>query len=325
MPIISVIVPVYKVEKYLDRCVKTILAQTFKDFELILVDDGSPDGCPEMCDIWAEKDDRISVIHQENQGLSAARNAGINAAVGSYLTFVDSDDWISPYMLENLFSLIRNNNADISVCGLLKTSQETVPFHKTEGKTQLYSRDEFMDIILKINSNRTIHYACGKLFKKEVLDSRHFPVGMLNEDVEGTFKAVMRSERIVETSAAYYFYFCNSESITRERFGKNYLCLTDVWRRVLAVSKKCVPQYTDKVLFNLRRMDFTILTQSILHGDGETDRQYKNELAFCLKRLRKNTGRLLRGPMVFRRKLAVVAVSCFYYPIRCCYRIMRKL
>ena len=106
MPKISVIVPVYKVEKYLDRCVRSVLAQTFRDFELILVDDGSPDSCPQMCDDWAKKDSRIKVIHQNNQGLSAARNTGIRAASGEYINFIDSDDWVADTLLSDLYRLL---------------------------------------------------------------------------------------------------------------------------------------------------------------------------------------------------------------------------
>jgi len=324
MPKISVIVPVYKVEKYLDRCIKSILAQTFEDFELILVDDGSPDRCPQMCDEWAKKDSRIKVIHQNNQGLSAARNTGIRAASGEYINFIDSDDWVADTLLSDLYRLLIKYDADISVCGFEKCSSEKLQSDSDRLCGRCLSRDEFMDIILKINSNRTIHYAWGKLYKRKILDSEHFPVGMLNEDVEGTFKAVMRSDRIAETPKADYYYFINAQSITGERFGKNYLCLNDVWKRVQDISEKDAPRYYDKVFFNVMRMDFTILTQSILHGDSETDKLYKSELDLCLKRLRKNTRKLLLGPMVKKRKLALLAVSLFYYPIRCCFRIFKN-
>lgn len=324
MPKISVIVPVYKVEKYLDRCVRSVLAQTFRDFELILVDDGSPDSCPQMCDDWAKKDSRIRVIHQNNQGLSAARNTGIRAASGEYINFIDSDDWVSATMLSDLYRLLIKYDADISVCGFEKCSSEKQQSDSGRLCGCCRSRDEFMDIILKIKSNRTIHYAWGKLYKRNILDSEHFPVGMLNEDVEGTFKAVMRSKRIAETPKADYFYFINTQSITGERFGKNYLCLNDVWKRVQDISEKDAPKYYDKVCFNVMRMDFTILTQSILHGDSETDKLYKNELDICLKRLRKNTRKLLSGPMVIKRKLALLAVSLFYYPIRRCFRTIKN-
>lgn len=114
-PLISVIVPVYKVERYLDRCVQSIVDQTYRNLEIILVDDGSPDSCPDMCDAWIAKDYRIRVIHQENQGLGAARNSGIESSTGELIGFVDSDDWLEPTMYEALFNSLKNNDADISM------------------------------------------------------------------------------------------------------------------------------------------------------------------------------------------------------------------
>ena len=108
-PLISVIVPVYKVERYLDRCVQSIVDQTYRNLEIILVDDGSPDSCPDMCDAWIAKDYRIRVIHQENQGLGAARNSGIESSTGELIGFVDSDDWLEPTMYEALFNSLKNN------------------------------------------------------------------------------------------------------------------------------------------------------------------------------------------------------------------------
>lgn len=115
---ISVIVPVYKVEKYLDQCVASIVSQSFSDLEIILVDDGSPDNCPAMCDAWAKRDSRIRVIHKENGGLSDARNAGMAAAKGSFIGFVDSDDIIPPEMYQVLFSLLKQDDSDIAACGI---------------------------------------------------------------------------------------------------------------------------------------------------------------------------------------------------------------
>ncbi|HDV0860284.1 TPA: glycosyltransferase, partial [Enterococcus faecalis] len=118
MPKISIIVPVYNVEKYLEKCVRSILAQTFTDFELILVDDGSPDSSGAMCDQFAEQDQRVKVIHKENGGLSDARNAGIEIATGEYLGFVDSDDYIADDMYELLYTNIVKEDADLSICGI---------------------------------------------------------------------------------------------------------------------------------------------------------------------------------------------------------------
>ena len=128
MPKISIIVPVYNVEKYLEKCVRSILAQTFTDFELILVDDGSPDSSGAMCDQFAEQDQRVKVIHKENGGLSDARNAGIEIATGEYLGFVDSDDYIADDMYELLYTNIVKEDADLSICGI---------YDVYEGKEQL--------------------------------------------------------------------------------------------------------------------------------------------------------------------------------------------
>ena len=170
MDLISAIVPVYNVEKYLYRCVDSILKQTYENFELILIDDGSPDNCSQMCDELSEKDSRIKVIHQENQGLSAARNSGIKIAKGNYLTFIDSDDWISNTMFEDLINLIKEKNADISICNFIVTDGNAIYKKNTKAEEKLYSKDEFMKIILRVNSNRCIHYAWGKLYKKYVIE-----------------------------------------------------------------------------------------------------------------------------------------------------------
>lgn len=116
MPEVSIIVPVYKVEPYLNKCVDSILAQTFTDFECILVDDGSPDSCGKICDEYVQKDSRVKVIHQENQGLSAARNSGLDMASGAWIVFVDSDDWIEPDAVEVLYRAALQNDADMAVC-----------------------------------------------------------------------------------------------------------------------------------------------------------------------------------------------------------------
>lgn len=132
MPKISIIVPVYNVEKYLEKCVRSILAQTFTDFELILVDDGSPDSSGAMCDQFAEQDQRVKVIHKENGGLSDARNAGIEIATGEYLGFVDSDDYIADDMYELLYTNIVKEDADLSICGIYDVYEGKEPVEKQQ-------------------------------------------------------------------------------------------------------------------------------------------------------------------------------------------------
>lgn len=325
MDLISAIVPVYNVEKYLYRCVDSILKQTYENFELILIDDGSPDNCSQMCDELSEKDSRIKVIHQENQGLSAARNSGIKIAKGNYLTFIDSDDWISNTMFEDLINLIKEKNADISICNFIVTDGNAIYKKNTKAEEKLYSKDEFMKIILRVNSNRCIHYAWGKLYKKDVIDkNEHYPVGMLNEDVEGMFKAVLKSEKIAETNKIGYFYYENSESISRKKFGENFLFLHHVWERILEISQNSAPEYVDYVKYNLIRSDFTILVDMILYGDKETDNIFSIERKNINKRLKTNIGILLKSPMQIKRKILMLLVCYFYLPIRFMVRTIKN-
>ena len=129
-PLLSIIVPVYKVENYLQKCIDSILAQTFTDFELILVEDGSPDGCPALCDAAAAKDARIRVLHQKNGGLSAARNAGLDVARGEWIGFVDSDDYIAPEMYETLYKAVQNTGADLALCDYAAVDEAGIPVHR---------------------------------------------------------------------------------------------------------------------------------------------------------------------------------------------------
>ena len=126
-PLLSIIVPVYKVENYLQKCIDSILAQTFTDFELILVEDGSPDGCPALCDAAAAKDARIRVLHQKNGGLSAARNAGLDVARGEWIGFVDSDDYIAPEMYETLYKAVQSTGADLALCDYAAVDEAGIP------------------------------------------------------------------------------------------------------------------------------------------------------------------------------------------------------
>ena len=325
MPEISVIVPVYKVEKYLDRCVQSILDSTFEDFELILIDDGSPDKCPELCELLAKNDKRIKVIHQQNMGLSAARNTGIKMSHGKYITFVDSDDWISKNLFSILIKIIKKYNADIAMCNMKRVKEKVGNNDKKKEKVTIYTKDEFLKIILRIKENRCVHYACGKLYKREVLRKEHFPVGLLNEDVEGTFKAVLNSNIIVETNRVGYYYFFNNESITGKIFGENFLNLTTVWNRILEIAKKEAPEYLEYVDYNLKRTDFTILCDMIIYGNKKTDVKYKNERNILLNRLKKNRIYLLRSPMQRFRKILMLLICWNYEVIKNIIRYVLKI
>lgn len=205
MPTISVIVPVYKVEAYLDRCVESILAQTFKDFELILVDDGSPDNCPAMCDAWAEKDSRIKVIHKENGGLSDARNVGFEASCGEWISFIDSDDYVHADMLQALYDAVQTHGVKVSVCGFAKTAGE--PLEDNPDLTaNLWSAEDFY---VQRNVNATV--AWGKLYHRSVV--LPYPKGKIHEDEFVTYHILFTCERVAVLDAPLYGYYQNPTGI----------------------------------------------------------------------------------------------------------------
>ena len=222
MPVISVVVPVYKVEAYLDRCVKSILAQTFEDFELILVDDGSPDNCGCLCDAWAEKDLRIHVIHQKNGGLSAARNAGIDWAFANggsqWFTFIDSDDWVHPEMLQRLLNAAAEQQVKISVCGYAETTGAEPAILRETLNAERWTAKAFY---LQHFINATI--ACGKLYHRSCFETVRYPVGKLHEDEFVTYRLLFEKEYLAFLPAPLYAYYINPAGITKNSWSPKRL------------------------------------------------------------------------------------------------------
>ncbi len=222
---ISVIVPVYKVEQYLQRCANSVLSQTFEDLELILVDDGSPDGSPAICDDYAGRDSRVHVIHQKNGGLSAARNAGIDYVLAhsqsSWIIFLDSDDWIHPRTLEVLLNAAVSLNTSVSLCGYVSTEGSVPEIPEEQFRPELQNTREFYreETIL-------LTTAWAKLYKKELLREFRYPVGKLHEDEFTTYRVLFTQESLANVPAPLYFYFANPESITKSGWTPRRL---DVW------------------------------------------------------------------------------------------------
>ena len=211
---ISIIVPVYGVEKYLDRCITSIVNQTYKELEIILVDDGSLDKCPQMCDEWAKKDQRIRVIHKENGGLSDARNAGLQIAKGKYIGFVDSDDYIAPDMYECLLGKIEESKADLAICNYEMVDEKNSPFYSEESpiKDEILTRSQS---IKKLAEGKWWYYITvwNKLYSRKSLKGVEFPVGKIHEDQFVGHKIYCNCETVVCISRKMYFYVQRSNSI----------------------------------------------------------------------------------------------------------------
>ncbi len=217
MELISVIVPVFEVEKYLRECIESILNQTYTNLEIILVDDGSPDKCGEICEEYAKTDNRIIVIHQENKGLSSARNRGLDIATGDYIGFVDSDDKIAPDMFEILLNNLKQYDADISICGFYRLYEDgrCIKEKQSVQGVRLLDRDE---ALLHLLEDKDMHsHVWNKLFKHDFWKDVRFPVGRNLEDVATTYLLFDNAEKIVTCDTPLYYYVQRPDSIIRTR------------------------------------------------------------------------------------------------------------
>lgn len=228
MPVkLSIIIPVYRVEATLDRCLQSVVSQKFRDFELILVDDGSPDKCPQMCDEWARRDQRIRVIHKENGGLSDARNAGLSVAKGEFVTFVDSDDFLAPETYEQTMPLA--SHADIV----------EYPFFWHYGAKDQHvcpldcrTYDDAADYWLRGNAYEHT-YACNKLFRRTLFEDVSFPVGKVFEDAWTLPRLLRKARRVVTCGKGLYYYCYNQQGITAQAGGQELALLLEAHQQIL--------------------------------------------------------------------------------------------
>lgn len=222
--LVSVIVPVYKVEKYLEKCVASIISQTYKNLEIILVDDGSPDNCPNMCDEFAKKDKRIKVIHKENGGLSDARNAGLDIMTGDFVCFVDSDDWVESTYVETMLVEQQKINADVVACGINLVDEESgeVGIYYKLDKTTTFESSEIIEKYY--NGNGIISgVAWNKLYKKQIFENLRYPKGIVFEDVAIILNVLFQCNKIVILEDTLYNYLDRSGSIMKSAWNHQKL------------------------------------------------------------------------------------------------------
>lgn len=241
LPLISIIVPVYKVEKYLKRCVDSICQQTYQNLQIILIDDGSPDQCGVMCDRFASEDYRIRVMHKENGGLSSARNCALNVAKGAYIGFVDSDDYIDKEMYEKLYSLMQSFQAQISCCSIRNVNEEGKTIFTDNNESQgvmVYSKK---DALMELLNNRIITNSfCDKLFCSTIFNEIRFVEGMILEDMEAMPRCLSKANRVVYTAESYYNYVMTPNSILRSDFSiRQFDSMRASTQRVMFFEQEC--------------------------------------------------------------------------------------
>lgn len=235
---ISVIIPIYNVEKYLNRCVDSVINQTYKNLEIILVDDGSPDNCGAICDEYAKKDARVKVIHKKNGGLSSARNAGLDVMTGEYVTFIDSDDWIEKDLLNIEYDYIVSNNVDL-VKPLFKYDEENFNEIFNDKIRINDSYELFKSICLRKDETSV----CGTLWKKLLFDKERFQEGILNEDFLFCANMFLKNKlRILYTKYKGYTYFSRPGSISKQGFGKSSIDAVYNTKKSIEIAKEFCPK-----------------------------------------------------------------------------------
>ena len=222
-PLISVVIPVYKVENYLERCVNSVINQTYKNLEIILVDDGSPDNCGIICDRYAEVDDRVKVIHKKNGGLSSARNSGIDISSGKYITFIDSDDWVDKDYVEYLFYLIQKDMTKISICQHKVVNDKSTTMKETRIIKEENNYDVKMILKKWILDDGIDISAWAKLYDLRLFDNIRYPEGMIFEDLLTTYKLFFLCDYISVGSEKKYKYYIHANSISNGIFDNRYL------------------------------------------------------------------------------------------------------
>lgn len=218
---ISIIVPIFGVEPFLDVCVLSLIHQTYRDLEIILVDDGSPDCCDKICDHYASLDPRIRVIHKKSSGPSDARNAGLTVARGEYIGFVDSDDYIAGNMFEKLYKLLTETDSDIAICGHVMTSNKGKPYpYLRSHKTRIMDSEEAIKRMLQVGQYES--FVWNKLYRRELFDTIRFPSGHLYEDLYTMYKILDKARKIVYTKEVKYFYRQRLGSIIHTKYSAKY-------------------------------------------------------------------------------------------------------
>jgi len=298
---ISIIVPIYKVEGYLYRCVESILQQSYVSLEIILIDDGSPDSCPQICDEYAMKDKRIKVIHKRNGGLSDARNMGIEAATGAYITFVDSDDFIHPHYVQSLLTLIQETDADIAV-GDFTSFQNMPPIMESESERlqgTYGSKEAIFQLYVK-SSHRKIQFvtAWGKLYKTNLFQVIRYPVGKIHEDAYTTYKLYASATKIAYINQSLYCYFLRPTGIMGRGFSLKSLDIIPALQERLQFFKNL--GYED--LYNLELFHLLRTTLNLYRKCIRTDSEHSRTLRALISTLRPPKAM----PPLISRKQAIV-------------------
>ncbi len=302
--LVSIIIPVYNVEEYLEKCLDSIEKQSHKNLEIILIDDGSKDKSGKICDKYAKKDKRVKVIHQENVGLSGARNAGINIATGKYITFVDSDDIVSEKFVEYLYELAEEKKADIVICSSYKFFDEkeiVSDINVYPTVVEYNSKTALEDMLYRRNITA---YACSKLYITELFRNINFPEGQLFEDLNTTYKLLDLAETIIWSPLELYFYRQRMNSIVNSGFDKRKLSVIDAGIEIKKFIEKKYPDITEAAI---SKIYISAVDQYRKVPNEKEFLKERNSLKFIIKNYRKTVLKDRKNKLMVR---IIAFMSC---------------
>lgn len=277
-PLISIIIPVYNVKQYLKRCVDSVIAQTYRNIEIIIVDDGSTDGSDLLCDEIKAVDNRIEVYHKQNGGLSSARNFGIDKAKGEYIGFIDSDDYIDKDMYEILLDLAEKNSAEMSMCALYDVFGDKIRRINDKVTIETVDREEAIRMVLEAEVVSVT--AVNKLYRTELFKELRYPEGRTAEDAFLIIDLLDNCNRVAITTAQKYYYFHRNDSITTRKFNGNVDAI-DAYKRNYEIIEQKYPELIDVAKMRLCWANFYVLDHLLL-DDREEYRNIKKQVIYYL-------------------------------------------
>ncbi|HHX70707.1 MAG TPA: glycosyltransferase, partial [Gallicola sp.] len=311
---ISVIVPVYNVEKYIDRCINSLVNQTYPNLEIILVDDGSLDNSGEICDAYAKRYSNIKVIHKDNGGQSSARNEGLRVATGEYIGFVDSDDWILPDMYEHLYKILNEFNCELSMCQRLNIRNEHEAVRAlASAKYNIFEGNKIMETYLTSD----MLSVWNKLYKKSLFDDNRFPEGKIHEEIYLLYKVLKRAKRIIISKSQKYCYFLSETSTTRSPLNLKDFNMIQEWEKVIEDVKINYPKLKEKAYIRLYISYFNLINKYVMYGanDANVDRKINSLLDSWIGMLKKNKNLLRRSRYVGFNRSLQIDILCTSYKL----------
>lgn len=304
LPLISVIVPVYNVQDYLARCLDSILAQTYQNLEIILVNDGSKDNSGAICDEYAARDDRIQVIHKENGGLSTARNAGLDLAAGEYLSFIDSDDWIASDAYEHLMNLVERYQVQLVSGGNYDVYGDSgkMKLGLCPEKEEVITAEEFVGrIFLWQGCDSSV---CDKLFHRDLFVTFRFPVGKVSEDVALTYKIVLGAECVAMSERPFYYYYHRTGSISRTaEITEQSFHFSQHTQAIYAYIRQNHPAIESQARY-LRVRALAHILLSLEQSEESVRQKFRKEYRYARKELQKHTAFILTSPYFKKKEMA---------------------